>query len=130
MKTRTLWVALALLALMFIAGSCGKGKSVTVSQPQAGTQEDVQQNTATLPSGLTAEDNRVIAMSPEDRWDYLFAKFKRMVYEKYGIEIDYEPYPGKGTSGFGDDGTDGSNHQVQELAYHKHSIGIEDIASA
>jgi hypothetical protein len=115
MRTHVYAALAALFLLIIFSGGCGKGRSQTTATPQVSDVETPQMESSidSNQDTLAEEDYRVIAMSPEGRWDYLFAKFRRMVKERYGLDIDYEPYPGKGTSGFGDDGTDGSNHQVQ-----------------
>jgi len=112
MKKEVFITAVALLALLFIfTGSCGKGKNPATVQPQAVSGEQAQEETAPIPveSVLTEEDRRVIAMSPSARWDYLFARYKKLVYEYHGIKLDDVPYPGKEVSDAGS-----GKHKVQK----------------
>ncbi len=115
MRTQLLLIITAALLLAITTFACGGGRYNSASSGSLAVPQDqeLSDSSESHSAQLTDEDYKLIAMTPDARWDYLFAKFQRMVKERYGVDIDYEPYPGKGTSGFGDDGTNGSNHQVQ-----------------
>jgi len=111
MKTRVFTISVALIALVFIfTAACGKGKNPTATQNLTGQGQTQLQVAAETPiDPLTEEDYMVLEMSPEERWDYLFEKYKDLVIQYHGVVLDYVPYPGKSASGTGD-----STHKVQE----------------
>ena len=101
----------AILTLLLLTGACGKRSSPTRTVTGPPTPEAAAgQDNARQPAEevFTEEDYRVLAMSSEERWDYLVEKYKELVFQYHGVVLDYVPYPGKTASGTGD-----STHKVQ-----------------
>jgi hypothetical protein len=63
------------------------------------------------------EDKELLSLTETSgKWEWTLSFLDRLSGDynfDHVVDIDYEPYPGKGTSGLGDDWTNGSNHQVQ-----------------
>ncbi len=91
----------AILTLLLLTGACGKRSSParTVTGPPI-PEVAVGQNDARQPAEdvFTEEDYMLMAMSLEDRIEYLEQKFKDMMLERYGIVIDESVSTLKGAS--------------------------------